>query len=130
MDRGVRVALIFTLVAEQLTARYEREQWLTVAQGASLIAEWLARTKRHMPVAERKQLSELSDRLARQIAAPLSREAGLYIAHEMMEALDPNYHSETGLMLMQECERMLDSQMAEQPPENPDDNARNTPRNS
>ena len=40
------------------------------------------------------------------------------------------YHSETGLMLMQECERMLDSQMAEQPPENPDDNARNTPRNS
>ena len=107
MDRGVRVALIFTLVAERLTARYEREQWLTVAQGASLIAEWLARTKRHMPLAERKQLSELSDRLARQIAAPLSREAGLYIAHEMMEALDPNYHSELAETMLAECARRL-----------------------
>jgi hypothetical protein len=99
-DRGARIALIFALVAERLSVFYEHEQWLTEAQGASLAAEWLARTKRDLPLKERKQLSALSDQLAREIAASLSREAGLYTAHEMMESLDANYHSEIGLSLM------------------------------
>ncbi len=107
-DRGARIALIFALVAERLSVFYEHEQWLTEAQGASLAAEWLARTKRDLPLKERKQLSALSDQLAREIAASLSREAGLYTAHEMMESLDANYHSEIGLSLMMECERVLD----------------------
>ena len=47
--------------------------------------------------------------MARQMAESLSREAGLYTAHEMMESLDPNYQSEIGNALMVECERMLDS---------------------
>jgi hypothetical protein len=47
--------------------------------------------------------------LARQIAGTLSREAGLYTAHEMMESLDPNYQSDIARSLMLECERMLDS---------------------
>ena len=47
---------------------------------------------------------------ARQIATTLSREAGLYTAHEMMESLDPNYHSELAETLMVECERLLDSE--------------------
>jgi hypothetical protein len=61
-----------------------------------------------LPFAERKLLSNLGDQLARQIASSLSREAGLFTAHEMMESLDPRYRSELGLSLMVECERLLD----------------------
>ena len=107
-ERGVRVALIFALVAERLSAYYEHGQWLTDAQGASLAADWLARGKRHLLLKERKRLSSLSDLLARDIAVPLSREAGLYTAHEMMESLDSNYHSDIGQALMSECEQVLD----------------------
>lgn len=107
-DRGTRIALIFALAAERLSAYYEHGQWLTDAQGASLAADWLSRSKRSLPPADRRQLSALSDQLARQVAASLSREAGLYAAHEMMESLDPNYHSEIAQSLMLECERLFD----------------------
>jgi hypothetical protein len=115
-DRGARIALVFALVAERLSTFYEHAQWLTEAQGASLAAEWLARSKRDLPLRERKRLSALSDQVARQIEASLSREAGLYTAHEMMESLDANYHSgsEMAQSLMLECERVLDSSDAEQ----------------
>lgn len=109
-DRGTRVALIFALAAERLSAYYEHGQWLTEAQGASLAADWLARSKRSLGLADRRRLSALSDQLARQIAGSLSREAGLYTAHEMMESLDPNYESEIGRSLMAECERILASE--------------------
>ncbi|MBS1131814.1 MAG: hypothetical protein H6R16_2816, partial [Proteobacteria bacterium] len=75
-ERGTRVALIFALAAERLSAFYEHGQWLTEAQGASLAADWLSRSKRSLPLNERRQLSGLSDQLARQIAGTLSREAG------------------------------------------------------
>ena len=115
-DRGARIALIFALVAEWLSVFYEHAQWLTEAQGASLAAEWLARSKRDLPLRERKHLSALSDQLARQMEGALSREAGLYTAHEMMESLDANYHSgsEIAQSLMLECERVLDVSDAEQ----------------
>ena len=106
-DHGVQVALMFALVAERLSVFYEHGQWLTEAQGSTLAGEWLARTRRSLPLEQRRHLSALSDQLARQVADSLSREAGLYAAHEMKEALDPNYHSELGLSLMTECERML-----------------------
>lgn len=111
IDRGARIALIFALVAERLSAFYEHGQWLTEAQGASLAAEWLARSKRDLPLKERKHLSALSDQLARQMAGALSREAGLYTAHEMMESLDAKHHSgsEIAQSLMLECERVLDA---------------------
>ncbi|OHC64355.1 MAG: hypothetical protein A2045_07460 [Rhodocyclales bacterium GWA2_65_20] len=108
-ERGMRIALIFALAAERLTAFYEYGQWLTEAQGASLAADWLSRSKNKMPLNERRQLSALSDQLARQIQGSLSREAGMYTAHEMMESLDPNHHSEIAESLMVECERLLDS---------------------
>lgn len=108
-DRGVRVALVFALTAERLSVYYEHGQWLTEAQGASLAAEWLARTRRDLPLAARRQLSGLSDGLARQLAESLSREAGLYLAHEMMESLDPRYSSEVAQSLMGECERIVDA---------------------
>jgi hypothetical protein len=114
--RGTQIALIFALVAERLTAYYEHGQWLTEAQGASLAGDWLNRTKRSLPLADRKHLSALSDDLARQIAASLSREAGLYTAHEMQESLDANYASEIGSALMLECERALDGAQPDQAP--------------
>lgn len=108
LDRGTRAALMFALVAERLSAFYEHGQWMTEAQGASLAADWLARTKRTMPAQERRALSSLSDELARQIAATLSREAGLYTTQEMMNSLDPNHQSELGRSLMAECQRLVD----------------------
>lgn len=107
-DRGVQVALMFALAAQRLSAFYDQGQWLTDARCAQLAGEWLARTRRNLPLERRRHLSALSDQLARHIADSLSREAGLYTAHEMMEALDPNYHSEIGRSLMAECERLLD----------------------
>lgn len=106
-ERGTRVALIFALAAERLSAFYEHGQWMTEGQGASLAADWLARSDRRLALAERRLLSGLSDQLARQIAGTLSREAGLYTTHEMLESLDPNYHSELAESMMVECERLL-----------------------
>lgn len=111
-ERGMRIALIFALAAERLTAFYEYGQWLTEAQGANLAADWLSRSKNKMSLAERRQLSALSDQLARQVESSLSREAGMYTAHEMMESLDPNHHSEIAESLMVECERLLDESLA------------------
>jgi hypothetical protein len=107
-ERGLHVALIFALAAHRLSAFYEHGQWLTDAQGATLAADWLARSKNALPLSERRHLSALSDQFARQIAATLSREAGLYTAHEMMEALDPNYQSELAQTMLAGCESLLD----------------------
>ena len=111
-DRGTRAALMFALTAERLTTFYEHQQWLSEAQGATLAAEWLSRSQRALRHDERRLLSALSDQLARQIADSLSREAGLYTAHEMTEALDPNYHSEIAETFMAECVRLLDESAA------------------
>lgn len=108
--RGLRIALIFALTAHRLSGYYEHGQWLSDSQSASLAADWLSRQKIVLALDERRHLAALSDTLARQIAGTLSREAGLYTAHEMMEALDPNYHSEIAESLMAECERMFDAE--------------------
>lgn len=110
-ERGIYIALIYALVAERLSIYYEHEIWMTEAQGATRAADWLSRSKRSMPLAMRKHLSDLSDQLARQIAATTSREAGLYISHEMQESLDPRHQSEIGQSIMVECERILDSEL-------------------
>lgn len=104
---GLRIALLFALTGQRLSDFYEHGQWLTEAQGASLAADWLSRSKNTLVLAERRTISALSDQLARQIAGSLSREAGLFAAHEMMEALDPNYHSEFAQTILAECEKLL-----------------------
>lgn len=109
-SRGLRVALLFALAAHRLSGYYEHGQWLTDAQGASLAADWLARSKNALPLAERRRLSALSDQFARRIAGSLSREAGLYAAHEMTEALDPNHHSELAETMLAACENLLDGE--------------------
>ena len=110
LDFDTRKSLLFALVAERLSAYYEHAQWMTEAQGATLAGLWLSRSKMQLAQAERRKLSDLSDQMARQIAAALSREAGLYTAHEMMEALDPNYRSEAVFDLLDECDRLLREQ--------------------
>ncbi len=108
VDRGARIALMFALLGERLSVFYEHGQWLTHAQGAALAADWLSRSRRSLPSGERTMLSALSDELARQIAGSVSREGGLYISHELTEALDTRYQSEVGETMMLECERLLD----------------------
>lgn len=111
VERGVLVALIFALVAERLSVYYEHGQWFTRAQGATIAADWLARSKRKLALVQRQHLSDLSDQVARQIAESTSREAGLYVSHELQEALDPRYHSEVGESVMAECVRILDENL-------------------
>lgn len=100
--------MLFALVAQRLSAFYEHGQTFTPAQGAALAADWLARTQRSLPLEIRLQLSRLSEDIACEMRASLSRETGLYTAHEMMEALDPNYRSELAETIMRECERLLE----------------------
>lgn len=102
-------ALIFALAAERLSVHYEHHTWLTIAQGATLAADWLARSKSKLSSAQRKHLSELSDQLARQIADSVSREAGLKISYEMTEALDQRHASEIGDSIREECRQLLAS---------------------
>jgi len=107
-ERGASIALIFALLAERLRFHYEHDKWLNQAQCAALAADWLARSKRNMPLETRKHLANMSEQLAKQISESTSREAGLYISHELQEALDSRYHSELGQAIMQECEKLFD----------------------
>jgi hypothetical protein len=106
-DRETASGLLFALVAERLSSYYEHHAWPTLAQGATLVADWLGRSRRHLSHGQRKHLSRLSDQLARGIADSVSREAGLHITHEMMEALDERYSSATGQSMREECDRQL-----------------------
>ena len=109
VEQDPHSALIFALAAERLVAYYEHHTWLTIAQGSTLAADWLARSKSHLSLQQRKHLSDLSDQLARQIAESISREAGLHISYEMTEALDQRYISEIGDSIREECCRLLAS---------------------
>ena len=107
LPADTRQQLLFALAAERLSAYYEHGQWLTEAQGATLAGLWLGRSQQTLDNRERRRLSALSDQLARQVAASLSREAGLYTAHEMMEGLDPRYQSSLVIEMLEECARLL-----------------------
>lgn len=107
LDFATRKALLFALTAERLHAFYEHGSWMNDRQSAALAAEWMARSKTRLPREDGVRLAGLSDELARHLAGTLSREAGLFTAHEMMEALDPRYRSEPAEALLAECERLL-----------------------
>lgn len=100
---GLESALLFALVAERLEKYYEHAQWLKNGQALQLAQEWLARSKITITHERLKALVAASDDLSRQIEGSLSREAGLFTVHEMMESLDPNYQSELGQMMMEQC---------------------------
>jgi hypothetical protein len=102
-ETGPRVAAMYALVAHRLSTYYDHGHWLTRAQAAALCAEWSPRSGLVLPRAEREQLADLSDAIAAQVRDSLSREAGLWAAHELMESLDPRYVSEFGASIMAEC---------------------------
>ena len=83
VEQDWQSALLFALAAERLTTFYEYHTWLTIGQGATLAAEWLARSKLQLSAQQRKHLSSLSDQLARSITDAVSCEAGLHISYEM-----------------------------------------------
>lgn len=107
IEQDLHGALIFALAAERLSVYYEYHTWLSIRQGATLAADWLARSKSHLSSPQRKHLSELSDQLARNIAESVSREAGVHISYEMTEALDQRYASDIGESIREECRQLL-----------------------
>lgn len=106
---GLAVALIFAGAAQQVNAWYEHGVWLTAGQQVRAMGDWMQRRGATLPETRRLQLAELADTLAHRLVDSLSREAGLYAAHEMMEALNPRHDSDFARQLMQECERLLDA---------------------
>lgn len=106
-SRGSLAALLFALTAERLRAHYDHGHWMSEAEGARLAGEWLARTRRTLPLDSRRRLAALSDTLAREMTDSLSEQAGLALAHAMMDALDPREDSDLARTLMAECERRL-----------------------
>lgn len=109
IEQNLHGALIFALAAERLSVYYEHHAWLTIAQGATLAADWLARSKSKLSSPQRKHISALSDQLARQIADSVSREAGLKISYEMTEALDQRHASDIADSIREECRQLLAS---------------------
>ncbi|BDD91838.1 hypothetical protein OYT13_00415 [Pandoraea sp. XJJ-1] len=109
LNFNTRRALLFALTAERLSAFYEHGQWMTDKQGATLAQLWLSRSKLQLPLEERRLLSTLSDDFARELAGTLSREAGLYTAHEMTESLDADYAFASAVAqdLLEDCTRRL-----------------------
>lgn len=102
--RGRPAALLFALLAEQLNGYYEHGQWMTTAQAMTLARDWLTRDRSfQLSATALRALTTESDDMARQMAASLSRQAGLLTTHHMMEALDPNHVSELADTLMAQC---------------------------
>ncbi|CAM2146931.1 conserved protein of unknown function [Pararobbsia alpina] len=111
-----RTRLLFALTAERLSAYYEYATWMTDAQAVQLTSLWLTRTRVALTVREKRQFAELSDAFARELAESVSREAGLFISHELMQALDPDYQSAIAIDVMNDCDaRLRDAGLNETP---------------
>ena len=102
-----RTRLLFALTAERLQAYYEYAMWMTDEQAVQLTSLWLTRTRVTLTVREKRAFAELSDTLAREVAESVSREAGLFVSHELMQALDPDYQSAIAIDVMNDCAARL-----------------------
>jgi hypothetical protein len=107
LDVRTAKALLFALATEQMKTWYEHGVWLSTQQGVDLAAQWLYRYRRRLALPVRRRLAEMAGEFARELAGTLSREAGLYTAHAMEEALDPNHLSGVASDLQTECERLV-----------------------
>ena len=101
--QGLKVALCFALVAQHLSTFFEHNHHLTHKEGAMLLDTWLQRGTHRLPYEVRSAVSTVSHDLAKEIIGSVSREAGLYISHELNEALDPNHVSEIAENILAEC---------------------------
>ncbi|HTJ92170.1 MAG TPA: hypothetical protein VL424_03550 [Pararobbsia sp.] len=95
---------MFALTAERLAAYYEYAAWMTDAQAVQLTNLWLTRTRVVLTLGEKRQFAQMSDAFARELAQSVSREAGLFISHELMQALDPDYQSAIAIDVMNDCD--------------------------
>ncbi|SDV49099.1 hypothetical protein [Chitinasiproducens palmae] len=102
-----RKALLFALTTERLNGYYDRDELASDARARDVAAAWLSRRELRASQGLLKALAAMSDTFARELIASLSREAGLYVAHEMREALDPAYQSGVSIDMLAECERRL-----------------------
>jgi hypothetical protein len=102
-----RTRLLFALTAERLSAYYEHGVWITDAQTVQLASVWQTSTRIVLTVKEKRTIAELSDAFAHELAATVSREAGLFISHELMQALDPAYPSAIAIDVLNECDAKL-----------------------
>ncbi|MEY4592730.1 MAG: hypothetical protein RIR18_1625 [Pseudomonadota bacterium] len=105
-DKGAKIALLFALAAERTAHFYEHGSFAKDSQYGSLASSWLHRSKRTLSSQNIKHLVALSDQVASQITGTLSREAGLFVSHELQQALDPSFQSEPAIAIMAECERV------------------------
>jgi hypothetical protein len=106
---GQQAAIVFALVGHQLTAFYNEGCFFNASQGASLAAEWLARSKKKtMPLSERNRLSATALDVARQTTQTVTPETGRLIAHEVMESLDVRYRSDVADQIMNLCVSQID----------------------
>jgi hypothetical protein len=102
-----RKALLFALTSERLGVYYEHGIWPDDRRALDTAAVWLMRQNVSAPQRLIKELATLSGQFAHTLAESLSREAGLYMAHEMNQSLDPNYQSPVAMDLLEECARLL-----------------------
>ncbi len=102
-----RTRLLFALTAERLSAYYEHGVWITDAQSVQLTSLWQTQTRLVLSVRDKRAIAELSDTFSRELAASVSREAGLFISHELMQALDPAYQSAIAIDVLNECDAKL-----------------------
>ncbi|WP_347556521.1 hypothetical protein [Robbsia sp. KACC 23696] len=109
-----RKALLFALTSERLGVYYEHDSWPDDHRALETAQVWLMRQNVSAPPRLIRELAALSGQFARTLADSLSREAGLYMAHEMNQSLDPNHQSPVAMDLLDECGRLLhEAQLAE-----------------
>ena len=113
LERGQLIALLFGLVAERLSLFFEYGEWPSEGQSVSRAADWLARHHKTLSLASRCRLAAMAAAVSGQIEASVSREAGLFISHELNEALDPNYQSEIAQSVMKECADQINAVFAD-----------------
>lgn len=107
---GQQAAIVFALVGHQLTTFYDEGCFFSAPQGATLAAEWLARSrKKPMPLSERNRLSAVALDVARQTTQTVTPETGRLIVHEIMESLDVRYRSDVADQIMNLCVAQLDT---------------------
>ncbi|KKB62516.1 hypothetical protein WM40_17140 [Robbsia andropogonis] len=102
-----RKALLFALTSERLSVYYEHDVWPDDNRALDTAKVWLMRQDLVGPPRLIRELAQLSGQFAKTLADSLSREAGLYMAHEMNQSLDPNHASPVAMDLLDECGRLL-----------------------
>lgn len=107
LDLKILQEFLFALLAERLNGYYKFQSVPNERRVIDAGSVWLSRQNKVMSFALKKTLSQLSKVMCEQIINTSSREAGLYIAHEMHQGLDPNQRSEVAESMLDSCAEAL-----------------------